>query len=128
MQAEIIQKIKRIRLEKGISLQEMADRLNIDLSAYLRLESGKTCTWGKYLEDLLLIFELSPEDFFKGIGKKKFFFKRKNSFAKISYVENLHAEYKKKVEQIEFLYQESLKDKDAIIEMLKSKLKNKDDN
>lgn len=125
MQTEIVQKIRKIRLEKGFSIQEMADKLNIDLSEYVRLEAVKTCTWGKYLEDLLLIFQIYPEDFFKGIGRKKYYFKRKKSIVKISYVENLHEDYKKKVEQMEFLYQESLKDKDALIEILRNKLENK---
>ncbi len=125
MQTEILKKIKKIRLEKGISLKEMADKLNIDLSAYARLESGITCTWGKYIEELLLIFELYPEDFFKGIGRKKYYFKRKKSAIKFSNVESIYKEYKEKVNQMEFLYEERLKDKDALIEILREKLENR---
>lgn len=46
----------------------MAEKLNIDKSAYARLESGKTFRWAQYFEYILSIFELTPEKFFEGIG------------------------------------------------------------
>jgi transcriptional regulator with XRE-family HTH domain len=67
MQQEIIKKIRKLRIEKGISKQEMASRLSIDLSAYNKLESGKANTWGKYFGEILTILEINPSRFFNGI-------------------------------------------------------------
>ena len=53
MHTEVIRKIKKLRIEKGLSQIDMAEKLHIDKSAYTRLESGKTFSWAKYLEDLL---------------------------------------------------------------------------
>lgn len=128
MQTEILNKIKRIRLEKGFSLQDMSDKLNIDLSAYSRLECGNTFTWGKYLEDILTIFDLSPEVFFKGIIGKKSNQKIKNSFFEENiFFEKVYNEYKEKVKKVEDLYEQRIKDKDEIIEHLKNNNKNIDD-
>lgn len=120
MQTEILNKIKKIRLEKGLSLQDMADKLNIDLSAYSRLECGNTFTWGKYLEDILMIFDISPEAFFKGIIGKKSNPKNKNGFSEENiFFEKIYQEYKEKVKKVEDLYEQRLKDKDEIINQLK---------
>ena len=120
MQTEIVNKIKKIRLEKGLSVQEMADKLNIDLSAYSRLESGNTFTWGKYLEDILISYEVSPESFFKGIMGKKSNHKNKNALTEENiFFEKIYFEYKEMVEKMEYLYGQRLKDKDEIIAYLK---------
>ncbi|MCC9071507.1 helix-turn-helix transcriptional regulator [Flavobacterium sp. F-65] len=119
MQTEIVVKIKKIRIEKGFSPNEMAEKLNIDLSAYSRLESGTTFTWGKYLEDILIIFNLSPECFFKGIGVKNNIRRKKDSLGDCTSFDFFFAEYKEKVKKIEILFEERLKDKDEIIEQLK---------
>ncbi len=123
MHTEIIKKIRKLRVEKGITPIQMADKLNIDISAYNRLESGKTLTWAKYLEDLLIIFDISPEDFFRGIGTKINITNQKGSFGGNAHVENLYADNKEKTEKIESLYKERLKDKDVIIQQLLERLK-----
>lgn len=120
MQTKIIAKIKKIRLEKGFSPCEMAEKLNIDLSAYSRLESGRTFTWGKYLEDILIIFDLSPEYFFKGIGVKSKAQNHGKIFQDNMSFDNFYIEYKEKVKKVELLYEALLKDKDEMIERLKN--------
>ena len=65
MNSQIVTKIRKLRKEKGITQLQMAERLNIDPSAYARLETGATSTWAKYLEDILSIFELSTKNFLK---------------------------------------------------------------
>jgi transcriptional regulator with XRE-family HTH domain len=78
MHTEIVKKIRKLRIEKGISKEEMASRLCIDLSAYTRLESGQAKTWGKYFEKIVTVLEINPSDFFKGIVIKDVtFFKLK---------------------------------------------------
>ena len=67
MNQEIVKKLKKLRIEKGFSKQDMAEKLNIELSAYIRLESGRVNTWGKYFREICLIFKINPSDFFDEI-------------------------------------------------------------
>lgn len=115
MQQDIIKKIKRIRREKGISQIEMADRLSINKTAYTRLESGETSTWAKYIQEILDVFEISIDDFFKDIGQNINIKNKTGSYGGNVHVENLFAENKDKTLKIEQLYEERLKDKDLII-------------
>jgi transcriptional regulator with XRE-family HTH domain len=57
-----------LRKAKGLSQPQMAELLHIDKSVYARLESGETYSWAKHLEELLNIFEITPEKFFGDIG------------------------------------------------------------
>ena len=70
MNREIVEKIKRLRIAKGLNHLDMADKLNITRSAYQRLETGETYSWAKYLDELMSILETTPNDFFSDIGKK----------------------------------------------------------
>lgn len=63
MNSQIVNKIKKLRLEKGFSHTEMADKLNITRSAYQRLESGETYSWAKYLDNIMETLETTPKDF-----------------------------------------------------------------
>ena len=67
MNQEIVKKLKKLRIEKGFSKQDMAEKLNIELSAYIRLESGRVNTWGKYFREICLIFKINPSEFFDDI-------------------------------------------------------------
>ena len=67
MNQEIVKKLRKLRVEKGFSKQDMAVKLNIELSAYIRLESGRVNTWGKYFREICLIFKINPSEFFDAI-------------------------------------------------------------
>ena len=67
MNQEIVKKLKKLRVEKGFSKQDMAEKLNIELSAYIRLESVRVNTWGKYFKEICLIFKINPSEFFDDI-------------------------------------------------------------
>jgi transcriptional regulator with XRE-family HTH domain len=85
----------------------MAERLNIDTSAYARLETGATFTWAKYLEDILSVFELPPEKFFDGIGSNIVINNQHGSYGSVN-VEHLYAENKEThLKLIETLEQEN---------------------
>ena len=94
MNNQVVTKIRKIRKEKGITQLQMAERLNIDASAYARLETGATFTWAKYLEDILAIFELTPERFFEGIGSNIIITNQQGSYGGNAHVEHLNAENK----------------------------------
>ena len=68
LQSQIVSKIKRLRHEKGFSQPQMAELLNMEKSVYARLETGKTYSWAKNLEELLNVFEMTPDKFFEDIG------------------------------------------------------------
>ena len=68
LQSQIVSKIQRLHHEKGFSQPQMAELLHMEKSVYVRLETGKTYSWAKYLEELLVIFEITPDKFFEDIG------------------------------------------------------------
>jgi len=121
MHTEIVKKIRRLREEKGLSPQTMAEKLHLDVSAYRKLESGKTYSWAKYLEELLGILETSAEDFFEGIGSNINNTTNNtncpNPSTNSGYV-NVENHYTDSQEKIEQLYEARLKDKDLLIEKL----------
>ena len=94
MNNQVVTKIRKIRKEKGFTQLQMAERLNIDTSAYARLETGATFTWARYLEDILSISELTPEKFFEGIGSNIIITNQHGSYGGNANVEHLHAENK----------------------------------
>lgn len=110
MHNQVIAKIRKLRKEKGFDYDTMAEKLNISKTAYVRLESGKTQTWSKYLEEILTTLEISVDDFFKDIGTNINIINKKGSFGGNIHVENLFAENKDKTLKIEQLYEERLKD------------------
>ena len=55
-----ISQLKQLRKSKGLTQEEVADKLCISQSAYARLESGKCKTWGVYLSKLCEIFNVNP--------------------------------------------------------------------
>lgn len=67
MHQEIVNKLRKLRIEKGLSKQDMAEKLSVELTAYNRLESGRANTWGKYFIEICLIFEINPSEFFNDI-------------------------------------------------------------
>ena len=116
MHNKIVNKIKAIRLDKGISTATMAEKLNIDPSAYTRLECAKTLTWAKYIEDILKIFEMPYEEFFKDPDPNTTVYNEKGSIlGNQGKVENLHTEKKELTDKINQLHEARLDDKDAII-------------
>jgi transcriptional regulator with XRE-family HTH domain len=113
MNAEITSKIKELRMKKGLSHQEMADKLHITKSAYQRLEAGETYSWAKYFDELLGVFELSAKYFFKDVGKKHFY--QNNYEGSVGYTENLYQENKETIEKL-------LQSKDETINSLQSEI------
>jgi transcriptional regulator with XRE-family HTH domain len=117
LQSQIATKIKRLRHEKGFSQPQMAELLHMEKSVYARLETGKTYSWAKHLEELLSIFEITPEKFFEDIGSDVIInndhcpYGGNNSFN----VQNLYAENRE-------VYDKLLAAKDEQIALLKNLL------
>lgn len=114
MNTEIVNKIKKLRIAKGFSHTDMADRLNITRSAYQRLESGETYSWAKYLDEIMETLETTPKEFFNDIGKKVIH--QINKDQAIGYInENLYQENKEITEQL-------IKAKDQLIAQLQKEI------
>lgn len=116
MNQEIVEKIKRLRISKGLNHVDMADKLHVTRSAYQRLESGETYSWAKHLDELMAILETTPNEFFSDIGKKTI--NQTNNSGSIGYVEILHQENKE-------VYEKLIASKDEQIVFLKELLQNK---
>lgn len=113
MNTEIVNKIKKLRIAKGFSHTDMADRLNITRSAYQRLESGETYSWAKYLDEIMETLETTPKEFFNDIGKKVIY--QINHDNSVGYNENLYQENKEITEQL-------IKAKDQLIAQLQKEI------
>jgi len=117
MNNAIVDKIKRLRLQKGYNHEEMAYKLNITRSAYQRLESGETYSWAKYLEVILDILEINAKDFFSDITPKQYN-QNSNAGSVVYIVESLIQENKE-------VYEKLITSKDEQIALLKSLLDKK---
>ena len=124
MNSQIVNKIKKQRLEKGFSHIEMEDKLNITRSAYQRLESGETYSWAKYLDNIMETLETTPKDFFNDIGKPIVHqINRDNSVGYIT--EHLYQENKETTAKLIESYETRIKEKDEQITFLKALLEQK---
>jgi transcriptional regulator with XRE-family HTH domain len=123
MQTQIKKRIKNLRVEKGLTQTQMADLLNIEQSAYARLEQGEANTWGKYFKDLLRIFEITPEKFFEGIESNVVINNHNDcTYSGDSNIEHQHMSNSEVFERLIEQYEKRLKDKDEEICFLRSQL------
>jgi transcriptional regulator with XRE-family HTH domain len=114
MNHEIVEKIKRLRVAKGLNHLDMADKLHITRSAYQRLESGETYSWAKYLDEIMSILETTPNDFFSDIGKRRY--NQTNNTGGVGYIVETLIQDNKEV------YEKLITAKDEQIALLKSLL------
>ena len=63
-------RIRDIRKSKSISIEKMAEKLNISYSTYQRIENGETNSWATHLEKISSLLEVSFEEIV--IDKEKF--------------------------------------------------------
>jgi transcriptional regulator with XRE-family HTH domain len=117
---EIVNKIKFMRKQRQLSSLDVAEKLNIDISTYNRLESGKTLTWSRYFEDLLIVFDMSAEEFFQDLIVDAIKIKnREGSFERDNLnVENINSQNHLVLEKLIAVYEERLQEKDLIIAQL----------
>jgi len=117
MNKEITEKLKKLRIARGINQTQMAEKLNITRSAYQKIETGESYAWAKYLNELMNILSTTPKDFFNDIGSKTIH--QNNYEGSIGYVvEHLQQENKE-------VYEKLIASKDEQIAFLKSLLEKK---
>lgn len=67
----VLNTIRLIRLEKKLSQEYVASKLNFTQSYYAKMENGESDISARNLLLLLDILEIDPIDFFKELKRKK---------------------------------------------------------
>ncbi|PRB00940.1 transcriptional regulator [Chryseobacterium sp. MYb7] len=65
MNTTIGKRIRKYREEKGISQEELAEKLHISRSTYQRIENGETNSWVNHIQSICTSLEVSMEDILK---------------------------------------------------------------
>ncbi len=55
-------RIREIRKNKNISIEKMAENLNVSYSTYQRIETGETSSWASHLENISSLLDVAIED------------------------------------------------------------------
>jgi transcriptional regulator with XRE-family HTH domain len=108
--------IRKLRNEKGMTQEQVADYLHVSQSAYARMESGYNNSWSNHLVVLSELFDIQPEQLISVdtiiINKDQ-----KGGNSNNAYVINQLSE--KLIEQFEL----RLKEKDNLIAIFMNKVK-----
>lgn len=118
---DVLERIKKIRKERGYSHEYIASELNISQVAYSKLEKNETKLTVERLYKLSEILETPVADLLE-VDAKNVFHQNNNdkgTFIGNQDIQNLYQENKEKTEKLIYLYEERLKDKDALIEQLR---------
>lgn len=115
----IIEKIKQVRLDKGYSHDYIAHELDISQAAYSKLEKNETKLTVERLYRLSEILETPVVDLLEVDAKNIYNQDVKDQGVGYQGIENLYQENKEKTDKIILLYEERLKDKDALIEEMR---------
>ena len=126
MEKEILAKLKKLREEKGVRPLELAVHLDIDESAYNRMENGVNNTWGKYLLPLLDFYKIPPSDFFKDIEGKNFIHQDvkeiNDSAQNIGIIETFNSSEKSIYDRLMESHEKTIKALEDKIQLLEEKL------
>ena len=115
--------IRRIREQKGLSQDYVAQSLDISQASYARMENEDTKITVDRLYKLAEIFEIEVTEFFTGT---KMTIQTQNNYDNAyGFIENLTIENKENTERLIVSYEERLKEKDEQIAFLKALLEQK---
>lgn len=119
----VLERIKEIRKLKGYSHEYIAHELDISQVAYSKLEKNETKLTVERLYKLAEIMEAPITDFLD-VKPNNVFHQNNNNrgtFIGNQDIQNMYQENREKTEKIIALYEERLKDKDQLIEVLSKK-------
>ena len=123
----IIKKIEQIRKEKEYSHDYMAHMLNISQAAYSKMINNNTKLSVERLYKIAEILEIPVGDILDIQPKNQFNqTTRDNSTGYLQKIENFNQENKEQYQKIIELYEERLKDKDALIKQMDIMINTKD--
>lgn len=115
----VVENIKKVRKEKGISHDYLAHQLNISQAAYSKLERNDTKLTVERLYKISEVLETPLTELLEVDSKTIYNQDLRDHAIGYQGVENLYQENKEQSEKIKELYEARLKDKDALIEQLK---------
>ena len=117
MNKSVGEKLKVLRKSRGLSLEDILQKLQISESTYLRMEKGETATWTSKIDKICEIYQIEPEELL--LSKEKYVFitnNQQNGTITGNVVNNLS-------EKVIELYERMLSEKNVKILELESKLK-----
>lgn len=113
MNKSVGEKLKELRVTRGITLEQLMDELNISKSTYLRMEEGETSSWTNKIDAICKFYNIEPEELLLSKDKLIIISKhQQNGTITGNVVNNLS-------EKVIELYERLLKDKDNEIFNLK---------
>lgn len=121
---QVLENIKRLRKKKGYSHEYIAQELDISQVAYSKLEKNETKLTVERLYKLAEILETKVGDLLE-VNPSKVYHQNNNdqgTFVGHQEVQNLYEDNKEKMQTIIELYEARLKDKDELIEELRSRI------
>ncbi|PBJ06633.1 helix-turn-helix transcriptional regulator [Flavobacterium sp. ACN6] len=65
MNITIGNRLKKLRLSKNWSQEQVADYLHISQSTYARMERGEGSSWANYIKKICDLYNIIPEQLFK---------------------------------------------------------------
>lgn len=115
----VIENIKKVRKEKGVSHEYLAHQLNISQAAYSKLERNDTKLTVERLYKISEVLETPLTDLLEVDTKTIYNQDLRDHSVGHQVIENLYQENKEQSEKITLLYEARLKDKDALIAVLR---------
>jgi transcriptional regulator with XRE-family HTH domain len=104
-------------MKKGLSQEEIADRLHISQSAYSRIETGESNNWIHLIETICNVLEVKPEELF--ISERLVQNNSENSSAVQNHTQHdTHITINHLSDKLIELYEEKIKKLEAEIERL----------
>ncbi|MEG0761373.1 Helix-turn-helix [Chryseobacterium piscicola] len=121
-------KLLKVRVEKKLSKQEVANRLNMDITTYGRVEKGERDLELDKLKLLPDALGIKPEEILELLElDKSSVFNISGDYASNGsgngYVQNLHTESKENLNEIKDLYNNLISQKDQLIFQLQEEIK-----
>ena len=121
-------KLLKVRVEKKLSKQEVANRLNMDITTYGRVEKGERdleleklkllpSALGIKTEEILELLELDKSLVFNISGDYA------SNGSGNGYVQNLHTDSQENIKEIKDLYNNLISQKDQLIFQLQEEIK-----
>lgn len=109
MNRNIGKKLKKIRLQQGLSQKEMSEKINLSQATYNRFERGDSKTWIHYIESIAIALGVAEEELIN------------SSDATVALKTDLQPEFHQKdMENTIILYDMLIKEKDKRIAVLEA--------
>lgn len=112
-------RIREIRKDKNISIEKMAENLNVSYSTYQRIETGETNSWANHLETISSILDVPIEEIV--VGKEQIIQNNTEQKGGVAITQNLgtiNTLSEKLIEQFEL----RIEDKEQTIMSLKKEI------